>query len=91
MYGNGTFVYTAANGFVGTSTDAITWTARSFNSSAFLLSCVFGNNTFVVAGNNGVLATTSQYTYNSASDFSLPSGVADINIPPTPTVYIKNG
>ena len=66
-FGNGVYVAGGAAGTLTSSTDAITWTARTSNVGAERISALtFGNGVYVAAGNNGVLTTsTNAITWTS--------------------------
>jgi len=59
-YGNNTFVYGGQNGNLGTSTDAITWTARTSGTGGFDISALtYGNALFVLGSGNGLIRTST--------------------------------
>jgi len=58
-YGNGVYVTAGQGGYLATSTDAITWTARTSGTTSAINSLTYGNGIFVYAGAGGVLATST--------------------------------
>jgi hypothetical protein len=57
-YGNAVYVYVGIGGSVATSTDAITWTARSSGTTSGLIPAIYGT-VFVAAGGGGDLRTST--------------------------------
>jgi hypothetical protein len=58
-YGNSVFVATGGNGLISSSTDAITWTARTSGTTTPLNSIAFGNGVFVAVGDNEQCRTST--------------------------------
>jgi hypothetical protein len=61
-YGNGLYVYGQQNGYIGTSTDAVTWTEQARPTSTDVLALTYGNGIYVGAGLGGTLATSTDGT-----------------------------
>ena len=53
------FVYAGRSGALATSTNAITWTARTSGTIGDIFSLTYGNGLYVYAGDNGVLRTST--------------------------------
>lgn len=59
-YGNGLWVATGYNGFISTSTDAVTWVTRTSNFGTSIVKTVdYGNNVWVAGGNGGQIRTST--------------------------------
>jgi len=58
-YGNNLYVYGGTGGVLATSTDAITWTARTSGTASAIRSVIYGDDLYVYAGDGGVLATST--------------------------------
>lgn len=57
-YGGGLYVYGQQNGYIGTSTDGITWTEQARPTSTDVNALAYGNSLYVAAGLGGTLATS---------------------------------
>ena len=73
VYGNNTFVYAGTNGGLATSSNAVTWAARTSGTSNNINALTYGDNTFVYAGAGGVLATST----NAATWTARTSGTSN--------------
>jgi hypothetical protein len=58
-YGNGLYVAAGGGGGIASSTDAITWTARTSGTALTIFSITYGNGLYVYGGDDGVLATST--------------------------------
>jgi hypothetical protein len=58
-FGGGLYVYSGVTGKVGTSTNAINWTARTSGTASAINQVIYGNGLYVYGGNGGVLATST--------------------------------
>ena len=58
-YSNGLYVYAGSVGTLATSTDAITWTARTSGTTSDIDALIYDNGLYVYAGGGGVLATST--------------------------------
>jgi hypothetical protein len=58
-YGNGLYVYAGNAGILGTSTDGITWTARTSGTTSSILALTYGDGLYVRAGNAGTIGTST--------------------------------
>lgn len=58
-YGNGLFVKGYSGGTISTSTDGITWTARTSGTTSQISALTYGNGLYVAAGAGGMLRTST--------------------------------
>lgn len=78
-YGNNIFMLAGGNSSTPTSTDGITWTVRTIGVVAPVAGVAYADNLFLYCGSGagttaaGVAGFGSYYSYNTASDFALPS------------------
>jgi hypothetical protein len=86
-YAENGYIYAGDSGSIRTSTDAITWTARTSGTSSSINALNYGTNTFVYAGTGGVIGTASP-TYNTAVEFIIPTATIKIDNFNSP-LYIK--
>jgi hypothetical protein len=59
IFGDNLFVSGGASGIVRTSTDGITWTARTSGTTSTINALTYGNGLYVYAGNAGILGTST--------------------------------
>jgi hypothetical protein len=81
-YDNGTYVYGGVGGVLSTSTDAITWTARTSGTTSTINALSYYDNFFVYAGNSGVFGTSTNgrnWISYPASDTRIGSTSSAIN------------
>ncbi len=65
-FGNNIFVTVGYNGTILTSSDAITWTAKTLGTTDKLDGIAYGNSTYVTVGNNGtIFSSTDTNTWTS--------------------------
>jgi hypothetical protein len=67
------FSFVSNGGVIATSSNAVTWTTITSNTTQSLNAIIYAEGTFVYAGNDGVLGTLSNYTYDPAVEFILPT------------------
>jgi hypothetical protein len=58
-YGNGIYVYGGSSGQLATSTDAITWTARTSGTTSTIYTLTYGNGLYVYGGGDGGIYTST--------------------------------
>jgi hypothetical protein len=85
----GQFYAVGSNGTMITSTDGDTWVAVASGTAQTIYSLIFGSDRFVYVGGSGALATSEAYTYNTASDFALPSSSVNPARDVQNTLFIK--
>jgi hypothetical protein len=89
-YGAGIYVYAGSTGQLATSTDAITWTARTSGTSSLIAALTYGNGIYMCGGQGGLLRTASLYSYDSTINFALPTTSIILgNTVADPQAYIK--
>lgn len=67
-YTNNIYVYYGSGGALGTSTDAVTWTARTSGLTSYIRAVVYGNNNYVYQADQGYIFTStdaSTWSYRS--------------------------
>jgi len=79
-YGNGLYVYAGNSGVLATSTDAITWTARTSGTASAIYALTYGNGLYVYAGTGGVLATSTDAITWDARTSGTTSNIATLTI-----------
>ena len=68
IYANNTYVYAGDGGVLRTSTDGLSWTARTSGTSSILRSLAYSNGVFLTAGDGGVLrSSTDAITWDAQS------------------------
>ena len=85
IYGNSTFVTTGNAGTILTSTDGITWTARTSGTTKHLFGVTYGNNTFVTTGQSGTVLTSSDgisWDKRTSGISNTQLGLTTYSIPP---------
>jgi hypothetical protein len=86
------FSFVSNGGVIATSSNAVTWTQQTSNTTQSLNTIIYVEGAFVYAGDGGVLGTLSNYTYDPAVEFILPTtnNLFTINNDPfKPTAFIK--
>ena len=86
-------MFVAAGGGLSTSTDGITWTARTSGTVSALSAAIYANNLYLYGGAGGVLATSTtselmEYSnsYNVTTEFYVASATQlTPTITPVPT------
>jgi hypothetical protein len=74
-FGNGVYVATSTLGRIASSTDAITWTLRTSNSTQDLKSITFGNGIFAVCGGGASILTSTDGINWSDGNSSVSSTI----------------
>jgi hypothetical protein len=91
IYGNNLYVYAGDGGALRTSSNAITWTASTSNTTSVINALIYGT-VYVFGGFNGLIRTSSQFSYNTDTEFALPetvvSTIASL-FPSNDRLYIK--
>jgi len=78
----------ASSGSILTSTNGINWAIRPNPTVSPINALTYGVNQYMYGGGNGTVGTAPQYTYNTATEFVLPTQTAAIDAEQT-RLYIK--
>ena len=74
-YGNSLYVCAGSSGFVATSTDSVTWTARTSGSTSQLNTTLYSGSLYMIGGNGSALLTSTDGTSWTAQTIGVSFNV----------------